>query len=539
MITFGSGCSGIESASMAWHPLGWRAAWFAEIEPFPKKVLAHRWPNVTDHGDFMTLRPKIERGEIIAPDVFVAGTPCQAFSVAGARKGLDDERGQLTLEYVRIADAIDQQRKRLNQPECVCVWENVPGVLSDKSNAFGCFIAGLAGEDVELIAPGGRWSNAGVVVGHQRTVAWRILDAQYFGVAQRRRRVFVVASARKGFDPIAVLFEFDGLRRDSAPSRETGKAIAPILASSAGACGADVKDAQAGHLIASDIVGALDTECGFQSMNHQTLLSGHVLPFGFRMTAFGEYSQDNSASCMKARDWKDATDLVVSLDQEHTGALTAGFSKMGAPEIDAYTAIPMVSSVYGIPGNWVGRAPENGGNATTPMVNVAPCQTRNDRHAVAYTVHGTQDPDVKRELAHTMGRNWGQENAMIKGYAVRRLTPRECERLQGFPDDYTNVPGASDGARYKALGNSKAVPVVRWIGQRIAKQIGGGDEVEEIEAKVNTILNSLGLGLLFDVAQTLAWERARDFPNDDDYRAASEMIERWQTARKLTGAKPL
>lgn len=156
MITFGSGCSGIESASMAWHPLGWRAAWFAEIEPFPKKVLAHRWPNVTDHGDFMTLRPMMERGEIIAPDVFVAGTPCQAFSVAGARKGLDDERGQLTLEYVRIADAIDQQRKRLKQPECVCVWENVPGVLSDKSNAFGCFIAGLAGEDVELVAPGGR-----------------------------------------------------------------------------------------------------------------------------------------------------------------------------------------------------------------------------------------------------------------------------------------------------------------------------------------------------------------------------------------------
>ena len=204
-MNYGSVCSGIESASVAWEPLGWSAAWFSEVEPFPSAVLAHRWPSVANLGDMTQLPTLIAAGLVDAPEILVGGTPCQAFSVAGMRKGLDDERGQLTIKYVEVANEID--RARPSGSECIAVWENVPGVLSDKSNAFGCFLGALVGEDDPLEPAGKKWGNAGIVYGPQRIAAWRVLDAQYFGVAQRRRRVFVVASARKGFDPAAVLFE--------------------------------------------------------------------------------------------------------------------------------------------------------------------------------------------------------------------------------------------------------------------------------------------------------------------------------------------
>ena len=218
-MRYGSVCSGIEAASMAWEPIGWRPAWFAEIEPFPSAVLAHHWPDVPNLGDFTLIRDRIAAGEVEAPDVLVGGTPCQAFSIAGLRASMDDKRGQLTLEFVRLADAIDSDRNVRGLPAAIVVWENVPGVLNTPDNAFGCFLAGLAGEDDPLEPPGGRWTNAGYVRGPRRAVAWRILDAQYFGVAQRRRRVFVVASAGDGFCPDEVLFEFDGVRRDSPPRR--------------------------------------------------------------------------------------------------------------------------------------------------------------------------------------------------------------------------------------------------------------------------------------------------------------------------------
>ena len=229
MTTFGSVCSGIEAASVAWHPLGWKAAWLAEIEKFPSAILAHHYPDVPNLGDMSALAQRIVSGEIPAPDVLCGGTPCQAFSVAGLRRSLDDARGNLSLTFCEIADAIDTARNVRGEPAAVIFWENVPGVLSTKDNAFGCFLAGLAGEDLPLQPAGGRWSNAGVVYGPSRTVAWRILDAQYFGLAQRRRRVFVVASARADFDPVAVLFEFDGVRRDTAPSRAAGQSIAPAV----------------------------------------------------------------------------------------------------------------------------------------------------------------------------------------------------------------------------------------------------------------------------------------------------------------------
>jgi DNA (cytosine-5)-methyltransferase 1 len=213
-------CSGIEAATVAWHPLGWEPLAFADIEPFPRALLAHHYPHVPLHGDFTVLK---DQPWIVDADVLVGGTPCQAFSVAGLRNSLADDRGNLSLEYVRLADAIDDVRSAAGRPPVIAVWENVPGVLSVKDNAFGCFLAALAGEDAPLLPTGGKWTNAGVALGPARAIAWRILDAQYFGLAQRRRRVFVVASARAGFDPAAILLEFEGLRRDTPPRRETGQ----------------------------------------------------------------------------------------------------------------------------------------------------------------------------------------------------------------------------------------------------------------------------------------------------------------------------
>lgn len=233
-ITYGSVCSGIEAATQAWRPLGMRAAWFAEIEPFPSAVLAHHYPDVPNHGDMTKLAALVLAGKIPAPDVLVGGTPCQAFSVAGMREGLTDPRGALTIKYVELADAVDYVRAGQRKPASVIVWENVPGVLSDKGNAFGCFLGALAGEDCELQPPGKKWQDAGCVYGPKRTIAWRVLDAQYFGLAQRRRRVFVVASARDGSDPTEVLFEREGARRDSPPGWPAKLALHPTLTAQGG-----------------------------------------------------------------------------------------------------------------------------------------------------------------------------------------------------------------------------------------------------------------------------------------------------------------
>lgn len=231
-IRFGSVCSGIEAASVAWNPLGWEAAWFSEIEPFLCAFLAHRFPNVPNYGDMTTLPQRILSGEIEAPDLLCGGTPCQAFSVAGKRRSLDDARGNLSLVFCQIADAIHSARTQLGKHSPIVFWENVPGVLNTKDNAFGCFLAELVGADSPLSSGSVRWPCAGLVAGPKRKVAWRVLSAEHFGVPQRRRRVFVVASPVEGggaVDPAKVLFERQGLPRDSETGdvpRETTSAFA-------------------------------------------------------------------------------------------------------------------------------------------------------------------------------------------------------------------------------------------------------------------------------------------------------------------------
>lgn len=197
-IRFGSVCSGIEAASVAWNPLGWKAAWFSEIDPFACAVLRHHYPAVPNLRDMTTLPERILSGEVEAPDVFCGGTPCQSFSVAGLRKSLSDARGNLALVFCEIANAIDSIRLVQRKRPVTVFWENVPGVLSTKDNAFGCFLAALVGGYIPATTSAGRWPNAGFLTGPQRVAAWRVFDAQHFGLAQRRKRVFVVASAIGG-----------------------------------------------------------------------------------------------------------------------------------------------------------------------------------------------------------------------------------------------------------------------------------------------------------------------------------------------------
>ena len=414
-MRFGSVCSGIEAASVAWHPLGWKAAWLSEIEPFPSAVLAHHYPDVPNLGDMTTLPERILSGEVEAPDLFCGGTPCQAFSVAGLRNSLDDARGYLSLTFVGIANAIDHVRSVRRDDPAIIFWENVPGVLSTKDNAFGCFLGALAGEVEALEPPGGKWTNAGCVSGPQRTVAWRVLDAQYFGVAQRRRRVFVVASARADFDPTAVLFEFDGVRRDTAPSRETRKEVTEC----------------AGTLTANG--GGLNRPAG----NANEL------------------------------------DFCVTVAQ----CLTAGSGQRYDPETE--TILP-INTMVALRHEALGRGTGFGiGEAGDPAYTL----TKGHSHAVAQPVGFTRcdhggDAVVDGTPTMRCGSNYSAHlAAAIPSMAVRRLTPVECERLQGFPDNYTAIPWRKkpasecpDGPRYKALGNSWAVPVVAWIGRRIAKE---------------------------------------------------------------------
>ena len=371
MISYGSVCSGIEAASVAWHDFGWTPAWFSEIEAFPSDaVLTHQYPDVENLGDMTGIADRISRGEVFAPDILVGGPPCQSFSHAGLRAGLSDPRGRLTLEYVKLANAIDEVRIARGDQPCITVWENVPGVLSSRDNAFGCFLGALAGEDCDLIPAGKKWTDAGIVLGPQRAVAWRVLNTQYFGLPQRRKRVFVVSSAREGFDPAKILFEFEGLRRDSPPRREQRKTFARRAEVSPGASG-ELQQAFGG----GNCSGPIDVA---------TTLSAHG----------------------------------------------------GRQDFDSETFVV-------------------------------------DVHAIAFD--SRQDPVSSLDVFGALGSSSPQSQSIATKSQVRRLTVLECERLQGLPDNWTLIPWrgglAPDTRRYKAIGNSMAVPVMRWIGQRIAASL--------------------------------------------------------------------
>jgi DNA (cytosine-5)-methyltransferase 1 len=382
MLSYGSVCSGIEAASVAWHPLGWRAAFLSEIEAFPRAVLAHHYPEVPLHGDFTTIRA----GEYAPIDLLVGGTPCQSFSVAGLRGGLDDERGNLALEYLRLADRL--------RPRWL-VWENVPGVLSSNGGRdFGSILGGL----VEL--------------GYG--FAYRVLDAQFFGVAQRRRRVFVVGHLGDWRRAAAVLFERHSLSGHPAPRREAGPGVAALTANGVGTCGADDNQGQAGHLIATSL-RARDLSRGVDSDCTDTLIASTLT------RTYGEQAGQDFAN--------DGMLVAHALRAE-------GFD-----------------------------ASEDGTGRGTPLVPVAfTCSDQANSFAWERLFAPTISAQVPNDTSNL-------QTGVRIGSAVRRLTPVECERLQGFPDNYTAIPyrgkPAADGPRYKALGNSMAVPVMAHIGRRI------------------------------------------------------------------------
>lgn len=438
-MRFGSVCSGIEAASVAWHPLGWSAAWLAEIERFPKQVLAHHYPTVPNLGDMRTISRRVLTGEVEAPDVLVGGTPCQAFSIAGLREGLADERGQLTISYVRLFDAIDYIRHRAGKRPSIAVWENVPGVLSSKDNAFGCFLGALAGEDVELVPPGKKWANAGCVYGPTRTVAWRVLDAQYFGVAQRRRRVFVVASARKDCNPAEILFEFDCVRRDSAPSREAGQETAGTLASRTGAGGFPGTDeACSGYLQAfggGNTGGAIDVASCLTT-------SGQRLDFDTETFAI-------QAGALRTNPSSGPDGIGVQAGIAYTMEARA--------EVQAVCVTGDITHTLKAEGFDASEDGTGRGNPIVPAYSVA----LRGREGGATAELGD---DVAGCLRASTG---GGDKPHVLTNAVRRLMPTECEALQAFPQGYTGIPGAADGPRYKALGNSMCVNVMAFIGRRI------------------------------------------------------------------------
>lgn len=222
--TYGSVCSGIEAASFVLEPLGLRPLWLSEIAEFPKKFLAHSYSHIKNLGDMNDIPKMIEQGEVDCPDLLCGGTPCQAFSLAGWKNGLNDDRGQLTLKYIDILNAIDTKRIESGKSRTVFMWENVEGVLRDKTNAFGFFLAGLLNLDEPIFSS--KWPNAGCVLGKERNVAWRVLDAKYFGVPQQRKRLYVVGGG-KDFNPFSVLFEKG--EKISAPLQLTQSNAIPSL----------------------------------------------------------------------------------------------------------------------------------------------------------------------------------------------------------------------------------------------------------------------------------------------------------------------
>lgn len=340
-------CSGIEAATSAWHHLGWEPVAFSEIEPFPSAVLKHHYPNVPNWGD-MTQYKTWPDATI---DLLVGGTPCQSFSIAGLRKGLEDPRGNLMLTFLGIADRY--------RPKYI-VWENVPGVLSSNGGRdFGSFLGALG----EL---GYGW-------------AYRVLDAQWFGVAQRRKRVFVVGCLGDQRAAAEVLFESESVSRNPAPSREKRQAVTRATEESVGS---------GKWWDGGDTSATLTTRSG------------------------GQYMPD-----------KDNFQAVIQPTIIDRAAFNQGENAQYEPKIEESETMPSL----------VARGP----------------------HAVAHTASRISNPPM----------------------AIRRLTPVECERLQGFPDNWTKIPwkkkpaeDCPDGPRYKACGNSMAVPVMRWIGQRINKK---------------------------------------------------------------------
>ena len=430
-------CSGIEAATVAWHPLGWQAVAFGEIEKFPSQVLAHHYPDTPNWGD-MT---KFKEWPDADVNVFVGGTPCQSFSVAGLRKGLDDPRGNLMLTYLAIAARY--------RPEWL-VWENVPGVLSSNGGLdFASLLRGM-GE-----------------LGYG--FAYRILDAQYFGVAQRRRRVFVVGYLGNWRPAAAVLFERHSLSGHLAPSREKREGAAAYAR----------EGAEVGSLIPamhSELCPSLKArDAKGPSSDGDGDGDGAILvPMVQPITQFGNIAgtltkRYDSSACADRGQNVLAQPIPLDMmnirgrpsDDGRANRIGRGYGEVGDPMFTITKANHHA----------VAQPIAFSGQMSVPQTDVDMTQTlqaKNPMAVVAPTLTAANDPSRSPQSSEVTQQVYSVLQASM---AVRRLTPKECERLQGFPDNYTDIQhkgkATPDGPRYKALGNSMAVPVMAWIGKRI------------------------------------------------------------------------
>ena len=488
-------CSGIEAVSVAWHPLGWQPAMFAEIDPFCCWLLRSRYRasrpiympsphdaptrkeakrraaairnvialpadgHVINAGDFT----RIGAHDVGTIDLLAGGTPCQSFSIAGKRAGLDDPRGNLTIEFARLAGRL--------RPLWV-VWENVPGVLSiDDGRTFGAFL--------------------GMLVELGYGIAYRILDAQHFGVPQRRRRVFVVGCAGDWRAAAAVLLERHGLSGYPPPRREAGKNIAPTLSARAHGGGGpgsyfDIDD---GLIPSTETISRCLNAGGMgrQDYESETLIAHSLSAEGF------DASEDGTGRGVPM--------IPIAIYTAHTQSNDSGFSdgiahslERGTTQAVAFSAKDYGADVSDVAPTLRGMGHDashaNGGGQVAiafaqnqsgdvlsgeVMQSLGTNANATGRNAANVAVAWTGELNASTDIVGTMqrgGEGGRADGVMTPQMAVRRLTPRECERLQGFPDDYTLVGYrgklAADGPRYKALGNSMAVPVMRWLGQRIA-----------------------------------------------------------------------
>lgn len=500
-MRYGSVCSGIEAATMAWHSLGWTPAFFSEIEPFPSAVLAHHYGSnmpgqplakngIPNYGDFTTIGP--DAGPV---DLLVGGTPCQSFSVAGKRLGLDDPRGNLALEYLSLA-----RRLRARW----IVWENVPGVLSSYSGSE------QAARDVQEGPVGGEGNGIedrdfAMFLSFVRECgygfAYRVLDAQYIrvdglarAVPQRRERVFLVGYLGDWRPAAAVLFEPEGMRRDPAPSRKAGQRVAPTIASrptGGGGLGTDF-DLDGGLIASTGSVAHCLNAGGMGRIDYETeTMVAHALAPAITKNPYGDH--ESREGLLVAHSLR-ADGFDASEDGTGRGTpiipipLTLAIrGRDGEPDIEWRqdgTSNAILTPNGGRAGMGVGAIahaiqagalrenPNSGPDGVGVQSDIAyTVEARTEVQAVAFDWYASQSQSLPIDEGICPPLKTTMQPAMQSGWAVRRLTPKECERLQGFPDGFTDVPyrgkQAADGPRYKALGNSMAVNAMRWIGQRI------------------------------------------------------------------------
>lgn len=412
--------SGIEAATVAWHPLGWTPVAFSEIDKTASKFLAETYPHAPNLGDVTKITEEMVKslGKI---DLIIFGSPCQDLSIAGKQRGLDGARSGLFRNSVGII-----QWARQHCGLRFALWENVPGAYSsNKGRDFTEVVASLAGLE-DLDTPENGWGKEGAAVGDNGLLEWACLDAQWFGLAARRKRVFALLDFGEWESRPPILLEPEGLRGDSEPSRKTRESVARCSEEGATKC---------------NLIGSIGSSNG----------GGIPLPaVAFKRISHGEYIGSEIGSALIANTSADQSDLIVS-------------------------------RAYCIQATTIERSDTAGANGAGFSEELAFTLNTVDRHATAYSFDSLSSNSMKSsnpdsgcrevDLAKTLdtttpcpSKNQGGI-AILNPPIVRRLTPLECERLMGFPDNYT--ASMSNSQRYRTLGNSMAVPVIRHIAEKI------------------------------------------------------------------------